>query len=214
MWFKTVLSAVISMVMGSGCVASVADSGFPGPLKPSLVMHGDTSFTLEERGQIQEAAEIWRKQTSGLADLKVNWDYNVNDPKSVAEHMEDHVIVRLRSDDPQVVAIDCEASEESGFPKGVCIPAVLAWVAGGGIHGTSHNPVYLAFIPDRYPGHDVWVSVAIHEMGHVFGMPHSNVSSAVMAPFNDPRKMCLKQPDLASFCSVNVCTGYEMHPCE
>jgi predicted Zn-dependent protease len=97
---------------------------------------------------------------------------------------------------------------------------VLAWVgpedAGGiGMHNLEKEPVTLNLIPTRYESDERWQSVLLHEAGHVFGMAHNTKDRhAVMWPSNDTRKTCLKQPDLTSFCSVNVCDGRKMFPCE
>lgn len=211
MWLKTAISLAISF-LASACAVPAE---YPAPIKPTVLMHGDTSFTPTERQYITESANIWRKQTDGLADIQIVWDLDMSDYSSVVKHALDNNIVRLATDDPDVVAQDCEMAEAAGYPEGVCPPALLAFVSpSGGIHHPRHYPVNMYLIPERYENKGHFVSVSIHEMGHVFGMPHSPSPQAVMYPSNNAAKACLKQPDLVSFCTVNVCEGHTMHPCE
>lgn len=215
MWYKAVISFVLAALAfcAPGCVHHT-DSDFPAPLVPMFTMHGDTSFNKEERGWIEEAAGIWSKQTDGLANIKFVWDYVPGESED-DERKDDYTVVKHTSYEPAIVATDCDISEEAGLPPGVCVPMLMAWVwPSGGIHNTAGAAVSLNFIPDRYDGKDRWISVAIHEMGHVFGLPHSSFKQAVMWPSNDPAKTCLKQPDLQAFCQANVCEGHVMHPCK
>lgn len=208
MWFKFLFNLLITLFM-AGCAAEV-ELNFPKPLAPKVVMHGDERFTPDERKQIETAAEVWRQQTSGLANIAIVWDWsNSKIPKSEENHIE-----RLTSGDLEVVMEDCAISEANDLPP--CTPTVLAWVdKPGGIHNPDHEPVNMAFIPDRYPAADYFISVALHEFGHLLGMPHSNVVQAVMYPTQGKTaKTCLKPSDLATFCQVNVCDGRKMIPCE
>jgi hypothetical protein len=214
MWFKTLISFGLMALaaLNPGCVHAT-DSDFPKPLAPKIVMHGDTSFTSEERKFIEESAMVWYKQTDGVASIGFVWDYTPGNAKSEVEHVLDHRVIRHSSDEPEIVEEDCEISEMAGYPKGICVPMLLAWVSpAGGLHKS--DSVTLNFIPERYESKERWISVSIHEMGHVFGLPHSNFSQAVMWPSNDPNKTCLKQPDLVAFCAANDCGEHKMHPCE
>ncbi len=208
MWFKTLISiALVALAtVAPGCVHTT-DVDFPEPVKPKIVMHGDPSFTNQEKKLIEESAMVWYRQTDGLASISFVWDY---DPM---KHGDENVVVKHYSTEEDIVAEDCEISENAGLPRGLCLPMLLAWVSpSGGIH--SGDRVTLNFIPDRYESKERWVSVAIHEMGHIFGLPHSNFHQAVMWPSNDPAKTCLKQPDITAFCAANDCSGHKMRPCE
>lgn len=209
MWFKVVASVLLAF-LAQACVADVRDSKYPKPLSPEVVFHGDTTFTADERRNIEESANIWREQTSGLANIRVVWDWS----KNTQLPNNDNHIERLDQYDLEVIMEDCEISEANGLKP--CTPSVLAWVSpSGGIHNPDHDPVMVKFIPERYQGYDDYFqSVAIHEFGHVLGLPHLAIPQAVMYPSQNAVKTCLKQPDLAMFCQTNVCDKREMKPCE
>lgn len=184
----------------------------PDPYKPAVVMHGDTSFTKGERASIEKAAGIWKYQTDGLANLKVVWDLD----SAKADIENENVILRMNSSDEVVQWADCEATGFGAFlAPGQCEPIVLAWVSpSGGVHNNGHRKVQLVIIPDRYNTPDLELAVELHEMGHIFGLPHLPSPQSVMYPSANAEKTCLRQADLSEFCSQNVCTGYTMHPCE
>lgn len=207
---KQIFSLVVSALTAVGCIAPVA----PGSTKvPRVVMHADSSFTNDERAAIIASAEQWRSQTSGLADIGLVFDGD--------DEAGDVYLRRWNSTDQEIVDKDCELSEAAGLPHGMCVAAILGWVTpSGGIHNPWGVRPSMNLIPDREVD-DVgkldkskFMSVVIHEMGHVLGLSHRPEPQAVMYPSQITVKTCLRQPDLAEFCAVNVCEGYDMHPCE
>lgn len=208
MWSKVVISIVLG-ILAHGCAAHVEEeSKYPKPLSPEFVMHGDKSFSESERKQIEASAGVWREQTGGQANLKIVWDWS---PTLIPNG--DHYIERLGNNDLEVILTDCEISAANDLPP--CTPTVLARVEpSGGIHNPDHDPVHMKFIPGRYPSAEYFISVAIHEMGHVFGLPHQSAPQAVMYPSQNAIKTCLKPSDLAAFCQYNVCDDRKMSPCE
>lgn len=208
MWFKAFVYFLVALIL-QACAADSVSLKYPKPLAPAVTLHGDTSYTAPERKAIEKAADIWREQTGGQANIKIVWD---RDPSAVKVDTE-HTLRKSSSDDLQVVLIDCMIAAENDLPP--CMPTLLGWVdIPGGIHNHEHEPVSVNFIPDRYETESKFVSVAIHEFGHLLGLPHQNVTQAVMYPTQNAEKTCLKPSDLASFCSVNVCDGRKMYPCE
>lgn len=177
----------------------------PSPTKtPSITLHADPLFTDEERSVLDTSASIWRIQTSGLADIKIVYDY---DPD---KHEKEAKIRRVLTDSLEAFENDCDADE-------LCRPVVLAWVApSGGIHNPWGDPVDMVYIPERSMGRMYALQTIVHEFGHVLGMPHSNCVQSILYPriISERKHACLRMPDLSLFCSVNKCDGFEMRPCE
>lgn len=224
MFFKTLISFAISTIV-AGCVSTVSTEGdsrfsFDPPAEPTLTIHADVRYTDGERAVLQDSADIWSYQTDGLATVKLVFDFDPEDPASVKANEDNNTSTRLAEGSKVLQDIDCEASEENGLPPGVCVPLVLAFVSpSGGIHNPSGAPVQLNWATERCYSysqldHGKCLSVVLHEMGHVFGIPHLRSPQAAMFPVQNSVKTCLRQPDLAEFCAINVCGDHVMKPCE
>lgn len=180
---------------------------------PEVTLHMDTDFTAEERADALQAAEIWRKQTNGLARINLVYDLDFSDLIGMNELFTHgaSLVVRRDSEDSLVQGAD----EESD-----CDSCVLGWMNSGGLHAIGHPPVHGAFVVDRLEEYNQVIptfrlQVMLHEFGHVLGLPHVPATQAIMYPAVIPgRTACLKQSDLTAFCSVNVCGATRMYPCE
>ena len=204
--------ALFVLVMLFGChkqaksVSEVLPHELP-TSEPTVVLHMDTEFDAGERGSIQFAADTWRKQTSGAADIQLVWDADFSDLMGLGALMESnsHIVVRRTSDMEIVQAED----EDNG-----CKGCVLGWMNAGGIHGPGHEAIHGAFVVDRMTTGDL-AAVALHEFGHVLGLSHVPEVQAVMFFAHIPgTSLCLKKRDLVEFCSVNECGEHRMLPCE
>lgn len=180
----------------------VPDAEAPKPAR--VTFHADTDFTEKEREAIQEACDIWRKQTGGQAVITVVYDLDFNSATGLEEHVQakDNLVLRATSDMDMVAVAD---GDEPG--------SVLGWMTSGGIHNPERNPIRGVFVVDRMAG--VFLSVVVHEFGHALGLPHNPARQAVMYPSVNPsRTACLKRTDIASFCNINGCDGRPTYPCE
>jgi hypothetical protein len=206
----TLIPALVFFLVG--CAEAVSPlSQIPNakePNPPSVTLNVDTSYSDAERAQLGEAARIWRLQTSGLANIKLVYDLEPNGP-SFALHKAagHHVVARLESWMPIMNVLD-----DTGGLLGFVMPP-------GGIHTVGHQPLVVGFVMDRLNGSEKGdislTQVALHEFGHVLGIPHAAQYGCTMYPSAMAHEaICLKQADLAAFCAVNVCGTYKMYPCE
>lgn len=205
MFLKTIAALFLSAITSS-CIIPAKE-----PAAAFITMHGDPAFTTQEREAISHASHTWRLQTGGQAEIRVIYDM---DP---LVHALEPTIVRANTNDPVIQAEDCEIQ---GLPPedfaGYCQPSLLGYVSpSGGMHNPWNLPYKMVLIPERYESHERFVSVTLHEMGHLFGIPHQESVQSVMfyAQLEEP-KTCLRQADLKAFCNNNVCDDREMFPCE
>lgn len=181
---------------------------FSDPKAPKVVLHMDTAFTAEERLDANRAADMWRAQTSGVADIKLVYDLDFDDLIGMHKLIDEKasLVVRYESG---MVAVE-RADEESD-----CDGCVLGWMTAGGVHNPRQTPLMGAFVADRITKPGIRAQVMLHEFGHALGLPHVASRQSIMYPAAVPGvAACLKQADLSAFCEVNVCNGAVMHPCE
>ncbi len=197
-----VCGLVLSLVGLSGCfVPSVKD--------PTLTMHVDTAYTAPERLCLEESAQQWRDQTSGLANVSFEYDLNQKDPVSVLTHKLDHRVVRWTSKTPYVMLLE-EMESEPDSPY-----TLLGQVNGKGIKDPFHLPIEMGLVMDRLQDNHMCRLAATHELGHVFGVPHMPKHGDIMFPsVQSNRTHCLKNDDLTVFAQLNGFPGELMKPCE
>lgn len=183
----------------------------PGATEPkaaSLTIHCDVDFTSHERDWFTTAASIWAFQTNGLADIRVVFDLNFQDTYNLAYHRDQKHNLILRGDSS--LELVQEEDRDCGRPG-----CTLAFVTSGGIHNPWGKPINGVFIPERYPSDEYAIMVVLHEMGHMFGLPHlPSVQSLMFPSIISNRSACLKKADLSAFCDVNECGSTKMRPCE
>ena len=177
---------------------------------PSATIHCDTGFTADERKQLLEAADTWKRQTSGLASITLMFDVDFTSTIDIQSHAEagHNLMLQLESWMPMVQRQD----GSGGLLLGVVSPS-------GGIHNPWRKPLTVGFVVDRLAPDGVsdatLKQIALHEFGHVLGVPHQAAANAIMFQHAiATASVCLKKPDLAAFCQVNECGTYKMYPCE
>ena len=184
--------------------------GAQDPIAPVTTIHCDTAFTKEERASLLAAAELWNVQTSGVARITLVFDVDFESTRDIESHAnsQENLMLRLES---WMEIVQSEDGEQGALLLGVVSPA-------GGIHNPWQKPLTVGFVVDRLDGKLSGVTltqVALHEFGHVLGIPHQPGVAGIMFPSAIKAKdVCLKKSDLVAFCSVNECGTHRMHPCE
>lgn len=204
--------ALVALLICCSCTqvphspAADTTESVPEPTSPATVtIHGDVDFTPAEREKLLLAAEVWHVQTDKCAQISIIWDADLTDTEWVKAHKDDNLLGRFTSEAEFVR----ESDDESGAK-------LLGRVSpSGGIHNPWRKPVRMVLIADRLDARDSWIATAVHEFGHVLGVPHVQAVQGVMFPYYIAhRHQCLKKPDLVAFCQVNECGSKKMHPCE
>jgi len=180
---------------------------------PEMVFHADIDFTSSERLDLERAAYIWNKQTSGLAKITFVYDLELTSVSNIVDHQLEHQLMRATNDLDIVAEEDEDCAPDDPSTLWNEHHCVLAWMTSGGIHNPWHHPVRGVFNVDRMEG--VSVQVMLHEFGHALGLAHLEQVQAIMYPnVSRDRTVCLKKPDLVAFCGVNECGTHKMLPCE
>ncbi len=189
------------------CLLSLSCIGciIPEAKDPTLLMHGDVSYQPQERTCVESSAETWRYQTNVLADVQVVWDFDSADPKSVHSLRNNHRILRWTSAHPIVQEMDGPGWNLLGLVNTL-----------DGPEQNYSKPIEMSLVMDRLQDGHVCRLTAIHEFGHVLGVPHlENYVANIMYPSIHPaRKDCLKREDLLMYCFVNHCGNVTMKVCE
>lgn len=168
----------------------------------TVIVHTDKAFTEEERFQVVAAADTWNAQTDGLANLEVVFDLDMNGASDLLHLARNHVLLLRMPEDTDVVEY---LDEDSG---GRVLGAVTP--SGGALVSKEARMIIVA---DRLPDSPTFRRVALHEFGHLLGLPHVPEPTGIMYPSTGPvpedkmGTVCLRLPDIAEFCRVHDCSG-------
>lgn len=208
---NTVKSAVLGLiaVIGlSGCI-------HPFNKEPTLTYHADKRFTPPERQCIKESTDKWSTQTSGLADISVEYDYDPTSVGSVLEYKGKDRLVRWTSNTPEVKEFEGRMREAEDVEEWT-----LLGLASGKLTDPVRVPFEVRLVADRFVDKEGQFSnhmcqlTTIHEFGHNFGIPHLPRRTNIMyqSVIMD-RTACLKHEDLFAFSLLNKLPMSLMKPC-
>lgn len=162
-----------------------ADTGVPKhsfvaePLVPDPVeihkefvrdVHADVDFNRLGRASLVQAAEAWRKLTKGRVHINVIFDLDFDLISNLKAHRDakDTLLVGVLSEYPIVNEID-RATNRGNRATTLAVTAGLEYGATG-----------IFLIMDRIRV-DAFLSVAIHEFGHLAGLPDLPSHGSVMS---------------------------------
>lgn len=144
----------------------------------------DDKFTNDERQSIDDAIHVWNDSTNGVAQVLLTSSNNV--PFKDEHH---HIYSVLSTDQATL-------NEEETFRKrtGKKDYKLLGFV---------DNASMIYIVVDR-SDNDTRTSVVMHELGHHFGLGHSNSTDDIMWPGRH-NLSGLSSVDISAFCCVNEC---------
>lgn len=151
----------------------------PAPLEPDPVevrkdfvsdVHADVDFNAKGRAALVQAAESWRKLTKGRVRINVIFDLDFDSIANLKAHRDakDTILVGVLSEYPIVAEIDAATNRGNGSTT-LAVTAHLEYGARG-----------IFLIMDRIR-EDAFLSVAIHEFGHLAGLPDLPTHGSVMS---------------------------------
>lgn len=203
---RSIVLLLVFLVSVLGCHVPKYDSvpngiRLGGHQTTHMSWHGDVDFTGPERLEVEKASELWEAQSGGQVVMKVTWDLDFDNISSLAERVEDNLIVRLTDEDSYA-----ELDKAHG--------TVLAYTHGDYRTG---DPVHIFALANRMTPDQWFRKVMLHEMGHALGSRHLCGPDSIMYyASKQSGTVCLKDEDLNEYCNFagrNMCDSSKLRAC-
>lgn len=182
----------------------------------SLVLNAviDDKFSGPERELVKKGLEEWERATSGTVRFLFapQGSWNSNDPilapaadpsTGIIRCSNDVYVVRSFHTDKAIVDVETAIKEET--KKTITI---------AGYAHPACRAKYFFIVADRVDNPDRYITLTIHEMGHILGLKHVEIQQmTVMYPGLPNDSSCVSLIDIVQFCQLWKCDVKEMHPC-
>lgn len=153
-----------------------------------IVLHADTNIAEEDRVTYDNAAELWRVTSQNRIRIKIAYDLT---PQNLLEAIKANksILREVRTGDKIVEWIDKE------HPNITVLAATTEALSGAR---------YVWFIKNRFSSQEHY-SIAVHEFGHVAGLPDLPTTGSVMSRIRDQ-----KAPSINEFTQEDIalCKAY------
>lgn len=191
---------VFLLIVGCVPLNQVHSPNTPPVVRPTIevVMHGDTSFSPEERAIVSQAALEWNLATNNRAHFTVIWDLNFDSISSLRQHRTDNLVLRIDSNNPLAEKVD------DGYRK----------LMGAVVHTNPQEPQRLYLLMDRLADYHKMMSVTAHELGHVLWLNHNDNPSALMNISLHGSECLITRSDLQAFCQLYHCQVDDTRWCQ
>lgn len=205
------LAFIAAMALAACCAPSHVAKAPMAPPPTSLavfrqaVFHGDTDFTPEERAYVEEALSRITYQTAGVAELSVVWDLDFESVSMLKEHLTHNIIIRWTH---SISLVEGYHRDNGAWLLGYSPGDAFSHVDPARVHLVADS---MAFIETTHP--EAFVTVSMHEVGHVLGLPHLGDEDVMRGGYRGGHA-CFSPADLAAFCKTNTCGHVEMRPCD
>jgi hypothetical protein len=160
--------APLLLVLAGGCSAPAAHEF---SLAPTVEMDADFAASPYEAGQVAAALAAW--EATGLVRFDVTSAPHAQVEADAAANPDRSVIFLVRQpfrDDPA-----CPSYGEGAIPAGDT--ARTSWTSPGRAEAACFDASYMLAHDADVPGHSVYLSTLIHELGHALGLAHEPVAA-------------------------------------
>jgi hypothetical protein len=166
MWRWLLLVCVF--LFGCGAHAGTAPTEVRVTREFEHTLHVDTALPRDYRRQLEAAARAWREVTAGRVRISLAYDLDLDSIENLREHdaRASWLVIGVLSEMSIVAEIDRRFGSPTRSPLAL----------------TSSMPTstWVFLILDRIPGEHIQ-AVAMHEFGHVIGLPDLAELGAVMS---------------------------------